>query len=214
MQLAPAPRDGEATLDLFEPRRVFLVLYRNMSDEDSQKLTLRRIVVAFVPLLALIGMIVVGVTVFGRDVGDGPSQVSLIFATALAALLAGVVGRVPWSALEQGITSSIAKAGVSIMILLLIGMLSGATVDDAGAGDISCRGLLPCRGLRRRRARVLGRAFARLPHYAVDASCAAFDRRAHRPAPSVAGGAFLLRADWRRIGCRPAGSCAPCRSAA
>ena len=97
-----------------------------MNAEDSQKLTLRRIVIAFVPLVALIGMIVLGVTVFGRDVGDGPSQISLVFATALAAVLAGVAGRVPWSVLEQGITSSIAKAGVSIMILFLIGMLSGA----------------------------------------------------------------------------------------
>ena len=86
-----------------------------MNAEESRKLTLRRIVIAFVPLVALIGMIVLGVTVFGRDVGDGPSQISLVFATALAAVLAGVAGRVPWSVLEQGITSSIAKAGVSIM---------------------------------------------------------------------------------------------------
>ena len=90
------------------------------------KLTFRRILVAFVPLVTLIGMIVLGVTVFGRDAGDGPSQISLVFATAIAAVLAMAVERVPWSALEQGITSSISKAGVSIMILFLIGMLSGA----------------------------------------------------------------------------------------
>ena len=90
------------------------------------RLTFRRILVAFVPLVTLIGMIVVGVTVFGRDAGDGPSQISLVFATAIAAILAMAVERVPWSALEQGITSSISKAGVSIMILFLIGMLSGA----------------------------------------------------------------------------------------
>jgi len=112
-----------------------------MSGEPVQKLTLRRISVAFLPLLALIGMIVFGVTVFGRDVGDGPSQVSLIFATAIAALLASVVGRVPWSALEQGITSSIAKAGVSIMILLLIGMLSGAWMIGGVVPTLICYGV-------------------------------------------------------------------------
>ncbi|MBR0506232.1 MAG: hypothetical protein IJJ84_12570 [Kiritimatiellae bacterium] len=42
------------------------------------KLTFRRVFVAFVPLVTLIGMIVVGVTVFGRDAGDGPSQISLV----------------------------------------------------------------------------------------------------------------------------------------
>ena len=98
----------------------------DMETGSDDKLTLRRVCVAFVPLVALIGMIVLGVTMFGRDVGDGPSQISLVFATALAAVLAIAVERVPWSSLEQGITTSISKAGVSIMILFLIGMLSGA----------------------------------------------------------------------------------------
>jgi len=112
-----------------------------MSGEPVQKLTLRRIVVAFFPLLALIGMIVVGVTVFGRDVGDGPSQVSLVFATAIAALMANVAGGVPWAVLEQGIASSIAKAGVSIMILLLIGMLSGAWMIGGVVPTLICYGV-------------------------------------------------------------------------
>ena len=112
-----------------------------MIAEDSRKLTLRRIVIAFLPLVTLIGMIVLGVTVFGRDVGDGPSQISLVFATALAAVLAGVAGRVPWSVLEQGITSSIAKAGVSIMILFLIGMLSGAWMIGGVVPTLICYGV-------------------------------------------------------------------------
>ena len=112
-----------------------------MDAEESRKLTLRRIVIAFVPLVALIGMIVLGVTVFGRDVGDGPSQISLVFATALAAILAGAAGRVPWSVLEQGITSSIAKAGVSIMILFLIGMLSGAWMIGGVVPTLICCGV-------------------------------------------------------------------------
>lgn len=57
----------------------------DMETGSDDKLTLRRVCVAFVPLVALIGMIVLGVTMFGRDVGDGPSQISLVFATALAA---------------------------------------------------------------------------------------------------------------------------------
>ena len=86
-----------------------------------QGLTFRRLCTAFLPLVALIGMIVLGVAVFGRDVGDGPSQVSLVFATAIAAVLAMTIGRVPWSVLEEGITSSISKAGLSVMILFMIG---------------------------------------------------------------------------------------------
>ena len=107
----------------------------------AQKLTLGRICVAFIPLASLIGMIILGVTVFGRDVGDGPSQISLVFATALASVLAIAVSRVPWAALEQGITSSIAKAGVSIMILFLIGMLSGAWMIGGVVPTLICYGV-------------------------------------------------------------------------
>ena len=112
-----------------------------MSVDGAQRLTFRRICIAFVPLAALIGMIVVGVTVFGRDVGDGPSQISLVFATALASVLAIAVGRVPWSVLEQGITSSISKAGISIMILFLIGMLSGAWMIGGVVPTLICYGV-------------------------------------------------------------------------
>ena len=112
-----------------------------MRADGSQKLTLRRICIAFVPLAALIGMIVLGVTVFGRDVGDGPSQISLVFATALAAVLAITAGRVPWPVLEHGITSSISKAGVSIMILFMIGMLSGAWMIGGVVPTLICYGV-------------------------------------------------------------------------
>ena len=112
-----------------------------MSDADNRRLTFGRVCVAFVPLVALIGMIVVGVSVFGRDVGDGPSQISLVFATALAAILAIVSGGASWSALENGITSSISKAGVSIMILFMIGMLSGAWMIGGVVPTLICYGV-------------------------------------------------------------------------
>ena len=112
-----------------------------MNVEEKAKLTAGRIFIAFFPLAALIGMIVVGVTVFGRDVGDGPSQISLVFATALAVVLAMSAGRVPWSVLEQGMTASISKAGVSIMILFFIGMLSGAWMIGGVVPTLICYGV-------------------------------------------------------------------------
>ena len=111
------------------------------SEGDAGRLTLCRILVAFVPLASLIGMIVLGVAVFGRDVGDGASQISLVFATALAAVLAIAFGRVSWRVLEQGIAASISKAGVSIMILFLIGMLSGAWMIGGVVPTLICYGV-------------------------------------------------------------------------
>ena len=131
------PRHKEAFV-----RHRFMVYYKQpRRNYVLMKLTFRRVFVAFVPLATLIGMIVVGVTVFGRDAGDGPSQISLVFATAIAAVLAMAVQRVPWSTLEQGITSSISKAGVSIMILFLIGMLSGAWMIGGVVPTLICYGV-------------------------------------------------------------------------
>ncbi len=111
------------------------------STATDRKLTLRRICIAFVPLVALIGMIIIGVTVFGRDVGDGASQISMVFATAIAAALAIFAGHVPWQVLERGIASAIEKAGVSIMILFLIGMLSGAWMIGGVVPTLICYGV-------------------------------------------------------------------------
>ena len=85
----------------------------------------REIATALVPLVTLIGVVVLAVFVFGRDVGDGASQISILLATAVAALLARTVLGTPWSVLEQGIVKGVSSVTVSVFILLLIGMLSG-----------------------------------------------------------------------------------------
>ncbi len=124
------------------PRHRFMIYYtQHRRNYILMKLAFHRVFVAFVPLVTLIGMIVVGVTVFGRDAGDGPSQIALVFATAIAAVLAMAVQRIPWSTLEQGISSSISKAGVSIMILFLIGMLSGAWMIGGVVPTLICYGV-------------------------------------------------------------------------
>ena len=85
----------------------------------------REIATALVPLVTLIGLVILAVFVFGRDVGDGASQMSILLATAVAALLARTVLGTPWSVLEQGIVKGVSSVTVSVFILLLIGMLSG-----------------------------------------------------------------------------------------
>ena len=109
-----------------------------MNVKGDQRLTVRRVAIAFIPLAALIGMIIVGVAVFGGDVGGGPSQISLVFATVLAAVLAIAVGHVPWSELEKGIATSVSKASISILILFLIGMLSGAWMIGGVVPTLIC----------------------------------------------------------------------------
>ncbi len=81
---------------------------------------------AITPLVCLIGFVLVAVKVFGGAVGEGASQISLVFGTAMAIVIARLVNHVSWVEIERGIVNSIANAAVSILILLLVGMLSGA----------------------------------------------------------------------------------------
>jgi len=86
----------------------------------------REIVAAVASLVTLIGLVILAVFVFGRDVGDGASQISILLATAVAAVLAKTVLGTPWRTLEEGIVKGVSNVTVSVFILLLIGMLSGA----------------------------------------------------------------------------------------
>ena len=111
------------------------------NDNTTDMTMMRRVCIAVVPLVSLIGMIVLGVTVFGRDAGDGPNQISLVFATAIAVAMAMAVGKVPWAVLEKGISQAICKAGVPVMILFMIGMLSGTWMIGGVVPTLICYGV-------------------------------------------------------------------------
>ena len=74
----------------------------------------------------LMNMMLLAVSVFGGDVCGGASQISLLLATAIAAVMARTVGRKSWKDVENGIVKAVSNVTVSVLILLLIGMLSGA----------------------------------------------------------------------------------------
>ena len=84
------------------------------------------IVAAIVPLVSLVSLVILAVSVFGGDVCGGASQISLLLATAIAAVMARTVGRKSWKDVENGIVKAVSNVTVSVLILLLIGMLSGA----------------------------------------------------------------------------------------
>jgi len=92
----------------------------------TSSLNFRSLFAAFTPLICLIGFVLIAVSVFGGDVGEGASQISICLGTAVAIVFARFVNRVSWATIEQGIVKSISNAAVSMLILLLVGMLSGA----------------------------------------------------------------------------------------
>lgn len=82
--------------------------------------------VSLIPFIVLIAVLVLVIRVFGASALDGASQVSLLFAAGVAVAISMIFYRVPWKDFEDGILDNIRAVGTSILILLLIGAVSGS----------------------------------------------------------------------------------------
>jgi len=82
--------------------------------------------VAMIPFVVLVVLQIVVIGVFGSDALDGASQTVLLFASAVGVLIAMVGYKVPWRSIEEAILQNIKTVGIAIIILFLIGAVSGS----------------------------------------------------------------------------------------
>ena len=82
--------------------------------------------VALIPLAVLVALQVVVIREFGSDALDGASQTALLFAAAVAAAMGMIFYKVPWSSIDGAIGQNIKTMGPAILILFLIGAVSGS----------------------------------------------------------------------------------------
>ena len=71
-------------------------------------------------------MLFATIRTFGSDALNGGSQVSLLTTTAVCIFIGITFYRIPWKDYEIAITNNIAGVSSAIIILLIIGALSGA----------------------------------------------------------------------------------------
>ena len=81
---------------------------------------------SLVPILILVAMLAVTIHIFGSDALAGGSQVCLLTATAFCVLIGMIGFKRTWKDYEAAITDNIGGIGTALIILLLIGALSGA----------------------------------------------------------------------------------------
>ena len=81
--------------------------------------------VAAIPLVILTLLFYLVIRCFGGDAIYGGSQIALLSASSIAAMIAVVGYRVSWSTLEASIIEHIRSSTSAILILLLIGAISG-----------------------------------------------------------------------------------------
>lgn len=82
--------------------------------------------VSLLPFVVLVAALSLVIYVFGTDALSGASQVALLFAAGFTVVLAMVLYKIPWKVFEESILDNITSVGTSIVILLLIGAVSGS----------------------------------------------------------------------------------------
>lgn len=83
-----------------------------------------KLLIALIPILFLIIFLTINVILFGDTTLDGSNQVILLLAASIAVFLA-ILNKISWESISSSIVESIGKAMPAILILLLIGSLSG-----------------------------------------------------------------------------------------
>lgn len=91
---------------------------------DVRKPSLPSLGLSLIPVAALIGLLAADVVAFGEDSSYGANQIAML----LAAFIAGGIGMargIQWSAISKAIADSVSQTTEAMLILLMIGALSG-----------------------------------------------------------------------------------------
>ena len=80
---------------------------------------------SLVPILVLVAILAVNISIYGSDSILGASQVALLFASAVCIALSMWVFKTPWKEFEAAIRENVADVTSAILLLFLIGAISG-----------------------------------------------------------------------------------------
>ena len=84
-----------------------------------------RTVISLIPVLVLVSLLAVNIGIFGADAILGASQVALLASAGICVFLATVFFKTPWKAFEEAIAKNFSDVAGAILILFLIGAVSG-----------------------------------------------------------------------------------------
>ncbi|HRI80004.1 MAG TPA: Na+/H+ antiporter NhaC [Cyclobacteriaceae bacterium] len=82
------------------------------------------LLLAFIPIAILIALLTINVVVLGAEAITGPNQIALLLGASVAGIISFRLGY-SWEEIEESIIKSISSAMGAILILLVIGSLSG-----------------------------------------------------------------------------------------
>ena len=109
-----------------------------MADRRS---LLRRVLVSLVPVIVLVVLLAFDISIFGSDSILGASQVALLFAAGVCICLSTWIFKTPWKAFEEAIKSNVGEVTSAIVILFLIGAISGTWTMSGVIPTLICYGV-------------------------------------------------------------------------
>ena len=115
-----------------------IAFFRNFA---AVKTNLKRTFIALIPLAALVVMLSLDISIFGADSILGASQVALLVAAGLAVGLGMLLYRIPWKDFEKEMAANVGGITSAVVILLLIGAISGTWTVSGVVPTFICYGL-------------------------------------------------------------------------
>ena len=82
--------------------------------------------IALIPFVVLVVLQIIVIREFGSDALDGASQTVLLISAGVAVAIAMLGYKVPWNSIDTAIGDNIKTVGSAILILFLIGAISGS----------------------------------------------------------------------------------------
>ena len=96
---------------------------------------------SLVPIAVLVALQALCISIFGADAILGPSQIALLCAAAVCIAIATALYKTPWKEFEKAIGGNVGEVANAIIILLLIGAISGTWTMSGVVPAFICYGL-------------------------------------------------------------------------
>ena len=90
-----------------------------------KKKDINKALVALIPVGVLVALLALDISIFGSDSILGASQVSLLFSAGICVWLSMWLYKTPWKDFEDALKANVGDVTTAIVILLLIGAISG-----------------------------------------------------------------------------------------
>ena len=102
---------------------------------------LKRTAISILPLLVLVVLLALDIAIFGADSILGASQVALLAAAGVCVLLSVWIYKTPWKDFEKAVSAYVGDLANAILILLLIGAISGTWTVSGVVPAFICYGI-------------------------------------------------------------------------